>query len=85
VSFGYDEDENRDYDEEAYNERLMHGGDELPDEAVAGDTLTMHHVNLECPAGGEHEWGTLEETGTGRTAPGCENCGTSPPKEEHIP
>jgi hypothetical protein len=30
-----------------------------------------------CPAGGPHEWGTLEEAGTGRTAIGCENCGTT--------
>lgn len=35
-----------------------------------------------CPAGGEHDWGTLEEAGTGRTWAGCENCGASMPREE---
>jgi hypothetical protein len=36
----------------------------------------------ECPAGGSHEWGVLEEAGTGRTWIGCENCGKTAPKEE---
>lgn len=35
-----------------------------------------------CPAGGEHEWGVLEEAGTGKEWAGCENCGASAPKGE---
>jgi hypothetical protein len=36
----------------------------------------------DCPAGGRHEWGILEQAGTGRTWAGCENCGTPRPPEE---
>jgi len=32
-----------------------------------------------CPAGGDHDWGTLEEAGTGTTWAGCENCGAPMP------
>jgi hypothetical protein len=35
-----------------------------------------------CPAGGAHEWGILEQAGTGHTWAGCENCGASRPAEE---
>lgn len=28
----------------------------------------------ECPAGGPHTWGVLEQAGTGRTGFGCEEC-----------
>jgi hypothetical protein len=36
----------------------------------------------ECPAGGAHEWGLMEEAGTGRTGWACENCHAPMPKEE---
>src|SRR5262245_23984166 len=35
-----------------------------------------------CPAGGLHDWGTLEEAGTGKTWAGCEECGAPRPDED---
>ena len=34
----------------------------------------------ECPAGGAHEWGMLEQAGTGHRGLGCESCGASRPE-----
>jgi hypothetical protein len=39
-------------------------------------------TNDECPAGGAHDWGILEEAGTGKTWAGCENCGAPMPDPE---
>lgn len=35
-----------------------------------------------CPAGGAHTWAILEQTGTGRTWWGCEECGVAAPNQE---
>ncbi len=43
---------------------------------------TLQEEESECPAGGDHEWGVLEQAGTGRTWVGCENCGAAQPEEE---
>jgi len=50
------------------------------------DQLDAWIETWECPAGGRHDWGILEEAGTGRTWAGCENCGMArPPEPDDLP